>query len=138
MKKRFLAGTAAALAVLTLAGCSSTPTVAEIVLETPGMSFSNKKVQVKQGQPVKLTLQNKDGVVHDFTIAKMPVKDLKEQTSSGHTGGHGDSKDKVHVSAAGGKSGIIEFTPTAKGTYTFICTEPGHKESGMEGQLIVE
>jgi uncharacterized cupredoxin-like copper-binding protein len=36
-----------------------------------------------------------------------------------------------------GQTTTLEFTPTAPGTYEYICTIPGHKEAGMKGTLTV-
>lgn len=36
-----------------------------------------------------------------------------------------------------GQSGTSEFIPPEPGTYYYICTVPGHREQGMEGQIIV-
>ncbi|MFN5926989.1 MAG: plastocyanin/azurin family copper-binding protein, partial [Roseiflexaceae bacterium] len=38
---------------------------------------------------------------------------------------------------APGASETIEFTPAEAGTYTFICTYPGHYGGGMKGVLTV-
>ena len=52
------------------------------------------------------------------------------------SGMHGDSA--VHVAAAPGATGTVDFTPSEAGTYEFYCTIEGHKEAGMVGTLVVE
>ena len=37
----------------------------------------------------------------------------------------------------GGESGTASFTAPAAGTYTFLCTFPGHYQTGMKGTLTV-
>lgn len=37
----------------------------------------------------------------------------------------------------GGESGTATFTAPAAGTYTFLCTFPGHYAAGMKGTLTV-
>jgi len=36
-----------------------------------------------------------------------------------------------------GQTGSSEFVPTKEGTYYYICTVPGHRELGMQGEIIV-
>ena len=36
-----------------------------------------------------------------------------------------------------GQTVTLEFTPTAKGTFEYVCTIPGHKEAGMKGTITV-
>ena len=36
-----------------------------------------------------------------------------------------------------GQGGTSEFIPSKEGTYYYICTIPGHRAQGMEGQIIV-
>lgn len=38
---------------------------------------------------------------------------------------------------AGGARATVEFTAPAPGEYTFLCTVPGHFETGMHGRLMV-
>ena len=37
-----------------------------------------------------------------------------------------------------GESGRSEFIPSQEGTYYYICTVPGHREQGMQGEIIVD
>lgn len=89
---------------------------------------------MKKGTAIKLVLHNKDTMLHDFSIDKIPAT-VKESKGDNH--GHG-SAHGLHVAADTGKSGTLEFTPTEAGVYTFYCTVAGHKEAGMTGKLIVQ
>lgn len=138
--KNWVLGSAAALSLLVLAGCGSTASGGqaekprEITVVNAKAGFNTKELQLAKGQPVRLTLDNQDGVLHDLSIEKMPVTDLKEKSAGSH--GH-DTKLTVHVSADAGKAGSVEFTPTEAGTYTFYCTVAGHREMGMQGKVTV-
>lgn len=63
---------------------------------------------------VTVELLNEGAVEHDFTI----------------------DEPSAHVAAAPGQnaSGSVELEA---GSYTFYCSVPGHRESGMEGTLTV-
>ena len=43
----------------------------------------------------------------------------------------------LKVVAKPGQTVTLDFTPTAKGTYEYVCTIPGHKEAGMKGTITV-
>jgi uncharacterized cupredoxin-like copper-binding protein len=79
-------------------------------------AFDPATVTVEQGQPVVVTLPNTGAVEHDFAIPELDVQ-------------------PVEVPA--GQTGRVEFTPSRSGTFSFVCTEPGHQQAGMVGQLIV-
>jgi uncharacterized cupredoxin-like copper-binding protein len=77
------------------------------------LAFTFKSAEAPAG---KLTVEmpNKSGVQHDITI---------------------DGKGKGQVVTNGVSSFTADF---AKGTYTFYCSVPGHREGGMEGKLTVK
>lgn len=127
-------------AVVVLAGCGSSTAgkvsnTVEIV--SGNMTFAMKNVTVKKGETIRLVLNNQDQQVHDFTVDQFRGKVAGVQDSGGHGGGHGGGA-KLHVSAAAGKSGTVDFMPSEAGTYDFYCTVPGHKEAGMVGTLTVQ
>jgi uncharacterized cupredoxin-like copper-binding protein len=140
MKKWGLVLAAAALSGLVLAGCSSSgssnanPVTVNETMES--LTFGQKELTVQKGQPVKLVVANKDSQLHDFSIDKIPAKVQEEHSGGDHD--MGGKKPDVHVSVDAGKAGEVTFTPTEAGTYTFYCTVPGHKDSGMVGKLIVK
>lgn len=85
----------------------------EISITSRNFSFSPKTLTLKEGQPVKITFQNRG--THTFTIDELGVN--KSLT---------------------GSSSTVEFTPTRSGTYEFYCAVPGHRQQGMLGALTVE
>lgn len=131
MTKRFLV---LGLATLLLAGCSAAGPAQEVRLEANAMAFDTNQIEVQAGRPVKLALQNDDSVLHDFAIQEIDAK-VKATGHDAHA--HADSI-ALHVSAAAGKTGTIEFTPEKAGTYAYYCTVDGHREAGMEGQFVVK
>ncbi|CAN0393481.1 unnamed protein product, partial [Phaeothamnion confervicola] len=61
-------------------------------------------------------LENKGALPHDFTIDELNI-------SSG-------------IVASGGKATVKINAPA--GTYTYYCTQPGHRTAGMVGTLTVQ
>jgi plastocyanin len=85
--------------------------------------FDPDSIEVQSGQPVALTLINKDGVTpHNFTL---------QDTAAGLD---------IDTSVSAGSTLIIEFTPEKPGTYRFYCSKKlpfmkSHRARGMEGTL---
>lgn len=80
-------------------------------------SFNPSSINVKAGDQVKITLKNTGRLVHNFVIRDLGV--------SGRT-------------ISPGQTDTIEFAVPEAGTYTFICSVPGHAIAGMLGDLVVE
>jgi nitrite reductase (NO-forming) len=84
-----------------------------------GMRFEPSAIVVKAGQPVRLTLENRTGAEHDFT--------LDEGVSS-----------PVKIVARGQQSAVGSFTIERPGSYEFYCSVPGHAMAGMRGTVTVQ
>jgi uncharacterized cupredoxin-like copper-binding protein len=85
-------------------------------------------------------LENEGVLEHDFTIMTLPHSG--EVVSVGHDDSDHDMSNldmtpEVHVAAAAGEQGTLEFTPAEPGSYEYFCSVPGHKEAGMVGALTV-
>ncbi|HEY9662667.1 MAG TPA: copper-containing nitrite reductase [Allocoleopsis sp.] len=78
---------------------------------------ANPDLTVKLGDVVQITLIDGDGAEHDLTLP-----DFNAQS------------DKV--SRKGGSS-IIAFRADKEGSFTYLCSIPGHKEAGMIGRIVV-
>lgn len=135
------------LAALTLTACGGSPEAAEpvadthqeVMVEAVDLAFAPATVEVAAGQPVKLTLQNNGALEHDFSIMEIEVAGVHEEAGEHDEGDeHTMAVDpELHVAAAAGTAGTVEFTAGHTGTYEFFCSVPGHKEAGMVGRLIV-
>ena len=128
---------------------AQTTTVTEITVEANDrMQFDTKEIKVKAGEEISLSLKHvgklpkqamghnwvllKDGVVvKDFAMEAMKAKDSDYLPK--------DSEDVIVATTllGGGETDTITFDAPAKGTYTFICTFPGHYAI-MQGTFIVE
>ena len=109
------------------------------------MKFSTIELNVKAGEKVTLTLKNvgtmpKESMAHNFVLLKDGT-DLaafaKEAITAPEHIPANDANILAHTKLLGpGESDTIEFTVPA-GSYTFICSFPGHYQS-MTGVLTAQ
>jgi uncharacterized cupredoxin-like copper-binding protein len=109
-------GRAASGAAQAPGGGSATGSGQGVTLKsTDQMRFEPATLTVRANTPVNVTLDNSgSALVHDFVIDSPAIK----------------IEAQPHARA----SGTATFPP---GTYQFYCSQPGHKEAGMVGTLIV-
>lgn len=103
------------------------------------IAYSNTALTASRGEHIRIELDNKGGVTHDFTVDRMPTQGLHMMGGAGgdeHQ--HMTGEHAMHLALDTGKSGWLEFEPTETGTYEFYCTVPGHREAGMHGTLTVQ
>ena len=91
--------------------------VKEITVIGTEFAFSPFSITVLAGEKVKLTFKNNGQAPHNLAI-----KELGISTKT----------------IGGGQTDTIAFTAPASGIFTFFCSIPGHRSSGMEGNLKVE
>ena len=117
---------------------SGTPSLT-VTVEASEFKFTPARIELKAGQPIKITFRNKGTVEHDFSVAKIQVRSssASRSSSAGHDMSNMTTKPDLHVSAEVGGTGTLEFTPAQSGTYEFFCTVAGHKEAGMMGSLVI-
>lgn len=113
-------------ALLLVSGCAArgtqagpnSPGVQQLTAQMSEFKFDPANVKVKSNQPVQVTVRNGGTTVHDWTVEGMD--------------------QQVHVVAQPGQTATVQFTPTKPGTFRVVCTQPGHEQAGMVGQLIVQ
>jgi len=111
------------------------------VRATDDRRFEPSEMRLRRGQSVRLMMENMGDSVHDFTVDEMPM--MGGGTQGGpHDMGNGMNMDTseyaMHMAVESHRDGVMEFTPTESGSYTYYCTTNGHREAGMEGTIIVE
>jgi len=90
---------------------ATTPEPITLSMESGNLFFKPTSLTVKQNQ--KVTINFKNAGFHTFTIDDLGVNvDLQSSSNS------------------------VTFTPTKKGTFTFVCKVPGH--GSMKGTITVE
>lgn len=112
------------------------------------MQFDKNEIRVQAGQTVRLTLEHvgqlEENVMgHNFVLLKQDadVTDFGQRAAQARDNDYiPEGSDAVIANTemiGGGESTTIEFEAPEPGTYTFICSFPGHFVQ-MRGQFIVE
>jgi azurin len=115
------------------------------------MKFDVTEITAKPGESLKVVLKNtgtmpKIAMAHNFVLLK-PGTDAAEFNKAAFNARETDfippaMKDAVLASTAlAGAGEVVETTfkaPTKPGTYTFVCSFPGHFALGMRGTLTVK
>lgn len=126
------------------------PAVAEVTIEgNDQMRFNLDKIEVHEGQTVKLTLKHvgemsKEAMGHNWILLQKGV----DKADFAATASQAKDEDFAPASLSdkmiahtktigGGEETSIEFEAPAKGTYEFICSFPGHYGL-MNGKFIVK
>ncbi|GGB91664.1 azurin [Dyadobacter sediminis] len=124
-------------------------TKAIVIKGTDAMQFDLKEIKVKAGQKVKLTLVHagklaKTAMGHNWVLLKpgVDVAAFGSKAAAARETEYIPKSEEASIVAhtklvGGGESDTVEFTAPKKGTYTFICSFPGHYAL-MKGSFIVE
>jgi azurin len=117
---------------------------------TDDMKLSVTTITAKPGEQVRVRLTAKGAMpkiamAHNFVLLSKsadPVKFVNAAAMARATDFvPADQKDAViaHTALAGaGETVEVTFKAPAAGTYTFICSFPGHFQAGMRGTLTVK
>lgn len=89
----------------------------QIALEGNEFAFSPSTFTVKAGRPVQVTFKNTGKYPHNFVVSDLNVQSKTIQS---------------------GQTDTVTFTPTSAGTFSYICSVPGHTDKGMKGVLTVQ
>lgn len=99
------------------------------------MRYTPTNLQVKQGETVRLIIQNNGQVKHEMSLGT--EKELLEHLEVMKKFPEMEHDEPGKVSLAPGKQGEIVWQFTKAGTVHFGCLMPGHYEGGMKGTIKV-
>ncbi len=102
---------------------------------TDNMRFTPDKLEVRQGETVKLAIKNSGKVMHEFVLGTK--KELDEHAAlmvKFPTMEH-DEPYMAHVGP--GKTGQIVWNFNKAGSFDFACLIAGHYPAGMVGKVTV-
>ena len=102
---------------------------------TDNMRFAPDRIDVKQGETVRIVIKNQGQMLHEFVLGTK--KELDEHAAlmvKFPTMEHAEPY-MAHVSA--GKTGEIVWTFNRAGDFDFACLIAGHYQAGMVGKVRV-
>ena len=102
---------------------------------TDNMRFTPDRIEVRQGETVRLMPINNGQIAHEFVLGSK--KELEEHAAlmKQFPDMEHDEPYIAHVPA--GKRGEIIWTFNRSGEFDFACLLPGHYEAGMVGKIKV-
>ena len=109
------------------------------LVEMTNFAFTPAVLEVGVGEVLEIAIQNVEAVLHDFTIDEIDAD--VHISYLGGTGQHAHAEPEldadVHFALTEPGSGVVHIKVHEPGEYVIYCSVPGHRESGMEGTLIV-
>ncbi len=105
------------------------------VTMTDNMRFSPDRIEVRQGETIRLVVKNAGKVLHELVIGTRQELDEHAAMMKKHPGMEHDEPYMAHVAA--GKTGQLVWNFNRAGDFEFACLIPGHYEAGMIGKVRV-
>ena len=102
---------------------------------TDDMRFAPNKIEVREGETVRLRAENKGKVLHAIVIGTKADLEAHAEMMQKHPGMEHDEPSMAHVGA--GQRGDIVWTFNRPGTFDFACLIAGHYQAGMTGTITV-
>lgn len=99
------------------------------------MRFTPDKIEVKQGETVKISIKNTGAVVHELVIGTKKV--LEEHAALMVKFPKMEHEEPYMAHVAPGKTGEIIWTFNKPGNFDFACLIAGHYQAGMVGKITV-
>lgn len=99
------------------------------------MRFTPDRLQVKQGETVRIVLKNAGGQLHEFVLGTQADLDEHAALMVRFPNMEHDEPYMAHVPP--GKTGEIIWTFNRAGEFDFACLIAGHYQAGMVGKVSV-
>ena len=102
---------------------------------TDNMRFTPDKIEVKQGETIKIVIKNSGAVMHEFVLGTK--KELEEHAALMVKFPNMEHDEPYMAHVAPGKTGEIIWTFNRAGDFDFACLIAGHYAAGMVGKVKV-
>jgi len=102
---------------------------------TDNMRFAPDRIELKQGETIRLVHKNNGKILHEFVLGTKQELDEHAALMAKFPDMEHDEPYMAHVAA--GKTGEIVWTFNQEGEFDFACLIPGHYQAGMVGKIRV-
>ena len=102
---------------------------------TDNMRFTPDRLEVGEGETVRIVVKNAGAVLHEFVLGTRAVLDEHAALMARFPGMEHDEPYMTHVPP--GKTGEIVWTFNRAGEFDFACLIAGHYQAGMVGKVKV-
>lgn len=102
---------------------------------TDNMRFNPDRIEVKQGETVRLRVRNAGKLLHELVIGTRETLAAHAEAMLKHPDMEHEEAHMVHVDP--GKTGEIIWTFNRAGEFEFACLIAGHFQAGMKGAIRV-
>ncbi|HUG24483.1 cupredoxin domain-containing protein [Piscinibacter sp.] len=102
---------------------------------TDRMRFTPDRIEVREGETVRLVHKNAGRIMHEFVLGTKKELDEHAALMKKFPGMEHDEPYMAHVGP--NKTGEVIWTFNRAGEYDFACLIPGHYEAGMVGKITV-
>jgi uncharacterized cupredoxin-like copper-binding protein len=102
---------------------------------TDHMRFTPDRIEVRQGETVRLRLRNTGKLLHELVLGTPQELAAHAEQMIKHPGMEHDEPYMVHVQP--GQRGEIIWTFNRAGAFEFACLIAGHFQAGMKGTITV-
>ena len=99
------------------------------------MRFTPDRIDVKQGETVKIVVKNNGAMLHEFVLGNKKTLDEHAALMVEFPTMEHDEPYMAHVKP--GESGEIVWTFNRPGDFDFACLIAGHYQAGMVGKIKV-
>lgn len=102
---------------------------------TDDMRFTPDRIEVRQGETLRLVIVNRGKMLHELVIGSKAELDAHAELMLKFPGMAHDEPYMAHVDA--GQRGEIVWHFNRAGHFEFACLIAGHYQAGMVGKIIV-
>ncbi|MEO8103590.1 MAG: cupredoxin family protein [Betaproteobacteria bacterium] len=99
------------------------------------MRFTPNRIEVKQGETVRISLNNTGKILHEMVIGTKKELDEHAALMVKFPNMEHDEPYMAHIPP--GKTGAIIWTFNRPGDFDFACLIAGHYQAGMVGKITV-
>lgn len=112
--------------------------VKEIVLELGDHRYDPNEITLRRGQPYRLILKNVGNTSHDMVGGSFFDDEVIALRMVNSKSGRVTAREVNSIYVRSGHETELWLVPLKAGEFTFYCSLPQHRDSGMEGTITVK